>query len=340
MQREITTPGPLLDARGRLRQPGWARQPLLDANLEVLPSWRTTLRLKRWDYYGIWTPDLYVSATVSHVGYVGLVFCYVIDLKSGQQVDHTITRPLGMGVTLPRNSDAGDIHYVGSGITVRFALTGGVRRIHVDDSSFDAGRGLHIDAALACPPAHESVVMCTPMQGGCFFYNRKINCMPATGTIRWGDRTVPLSATDALGQLDWGRGVWPYWTNWIWASANGFLPDGRTIGLNFGNGFGDLFHATENALIVNGRVHKLGALRIDLDSRDYHRPWRFTDDEGLAELTLTPTIERLSKANVGLLRTEVHQMFGHYNGRVVTDDGEIITVRDLPGFAEQHHARW
>ena len=340
MQREITTPGSLLDARGRLRSRGWARQPLLDANLEVLPRWRAALRLKRWDYYGIWTPDLYVSATVSHVGYVGLVFNYVIDRRSGQQADHTVALPLGRGVSLPRNSDSGDVHYTGRQIDSHFTLENGVRHLRVDDTAFDGGRGLHIDATLACPPAHESIVVCTPMQGDCFFYNRKINCMRATGSIRWGDRRLALSPSDALGQLDWGRGVWPYWTNWIWASANGFLPDGRTIGLNLGNGFGDLLFATENAVIVDGRLHKLGPLRIELDRHNYHQPWRFTDEEGLAELTFTPTIERLTKSNVGILSTEVHQMFGHYHGRVVSDDGEIIALRELPGFAEEQRARW
>lgn len=339
MQHEITTPGPLLDARGRLRQRGWARQPLLDANLDVLSAWRAAVRLKRWDYYGIWTPEWYVSATVSHVGYVGLVFCYTVDLRSGRQADHTLTLPFGRGVRLPHNSDSGDVRYDGR-IRAAFTLVDGGRHLRVDDPAFDAGRGLFIDARLSCPPAHESVVMCTPMQGDCFFYNRKLNCLPATGSIRWGDRTAPLTAADALGQLDWGRGVWPYWTNWIWASANGFLPDGRTVGLNLGNGFGDLFHATENALVLNGRVQKLGDVRIELERRDYHQPWRFGDDEGRADLVFTPAIERRTKTNLGLLSTEVHQMFGRYDGRVVTDEGEIIALRDLPGFAEEQRAKW
>src|SRR6185369_8951620 len=184
-QREITAPGSLLDTRGRLRQPGWARQPWLDANLDVLSRWRAALRLKRWDYYGIWTPDLYVSATVSHVGYVGLVFCYVVDRRSGAQADHTITRVFGRGVALPRNSDSGDVHYRDGRTEMHFTLDDGGRHLRVDDPGFDAGRGLHIDAVLACPPAHESVVVCTPMQGDCFFYNRKINCMRATGSVRW-----------------------------------------------------------------------------------------------------------------------------------------------------------
>jgi hypothetical protein len=33
-------------------------------------------------------------------------------------------------------------------------------------------------------------------------------------------------------------------------------------------------------------------------------------------------------------------MFGRYNGTFLTDDHETIQVKDLIGFAEEHHARW
>jgi hypothetical protein len=33
-------------------------------------------------------------------------------------------------------------------------------------------------------------------------------------------------------------------------------------------------------------------------------------------------------------------MFGRYSGRVILDDGSILEIRDLIGFAEEHHARW
>ena len=72
-QRELTSPSQLLDARGDLVQVGWARQPLLEANLEnthiyrgplapVLHPWQL-FRIKRWDYYGVTTPTGFFSAT-------------------------------------------------------------------------------------------------------------------------------------------------------------------------------------------------------------------------------------------------------------------------------------
>jgi hypothetical protein len=33
-------------------------------------------------------------------------------------------------------------------------------------------------------------------------------------------------------------------------------------------------------------------------------------------------------------------MFGKYNGRVVTDEGQTIEIKDLIGWAEEHHAKW
>ena len=59
-QHEIAAAGPLLEAGGALAAPGWARRPLLDANLDAAATGALgRLRLKRWDYYGIWTPRLF-----------------------------------------------------------------------------------------------------------------------------------------------------------------------------------------------------------------------------------------------------------------------------------------
>ena len=69
MQTELTTVSPLLDEHGNLSQVGWSRQPLLDCNLEkahfyaLRPLQR--FRIKRWDYYAVFTPRRFFSATFS-----------------------------------------------------------------------------------------------------------------------------------------------------------------------------------------------------------------------------------------------------------------------------------
>ena len=51
-------------------------------------------------------------------------------------------------------------------------------------------------------------------------------------------------------------------------------------------------------------------------------------------------MERVAASNVWLVRSEVHQMFGHYDGYVLTTDLEKIAVDHLLGWAEDHTALW
>jgi hypothetical protein len=87
-------------------------------------------------------------------------------------------------------------------------------------------------------------------------------------------------------------------------------------------------------------VHKLGAVHFDYKSPDFSRPWHFSDDEGRLALTFTPFKERVAQTNLGIIFSEVHQMFGHYSGQVVSDEGQRINIQNLVGFAEEHQARW
>jgi hypothetical protein len=345
MQRELTTPSPLLDKGGNLVQVGWARQPLLDCNLENARFYRLArpfqaFRLKRWDYYGVTTPEFFFSATLAHLGYAGTVFVYTLDFASGDLREETLLVPLGRGIRLPRNSDQGDSTFDNGQVRITFRLEGIKRRVQVDWPAFDGGQGLSADVGLNLRPEHESMAIVIPIHGRRFYYNRKVNCLPAEGWVQRGEQRTNLTPQDSLGNLDWGRGVWEYRSFWVWASASTFLPGGRTLGLNLGFGFGETSAATENAVILDGRIHKLGEVRFDYDSADFMRPWRMTAPNGRLDLEFIPFKERVARSHALLIQSEVHQMFGHYQGQVVTDDGETIPVQGVIGFAEEHHARW
>ena len=84
----------------------------------------------------------------------------------------------------------------------------------------------------------------------------------------------------------------------------------------------------------------LGQVDITYDSRDFKRPWRMVGPDGRLDLEFVPFIERVAKTNLLVITSEVHQMFGRYRGAVRADDGEVIRIDGLVGFAEEHHARW
>ena len=347
MQNELTQNGPLLTPDGDLAQVGWARQPLLDCNLEaanfyaIKPLQR--FRVKRWDYYAVFTHKTFFSATIADLGYAGNIFVYVMDFETGNLHEEGLVVPFGKGIKLPRNSMEGGSHFENEKATLNFnvgTIDPNQRHIDVNWPSFHEGRGIRADITLTLPKEAESMVIVIPIGKKRFYFNRKINCMPAMGVINYGNNVTQINQQNGIGSLDWGRGVWEYGSYWNWASSSGFLEDGRTIGLNLGCGFGDLSKAGENAIILNNKIHKLEQVRFDYSSGNYMKPWRFSDNEKRVDLTFTPFKERVARTNLGIIFSEVHQLFGHYNGKVTADDGEVVEIKDLIGFAEEHHARW
>jgi hypothetical protein len=341
-EKELHARSPLLDEDGNLVQLGWARQPLLDCNLENVRFYGLRplqpFRVKRWDYYGITTPRRFFSATLAHLGYAGLVFVYVVDFATREFHEETLTIPLGRGILLPRDSTEGESRFDNGKVRLSFQAGATARRLSVLWPGFGGG-DLAVEATLYLSPEHESMNVVIPIGRKRFYYNRKVNCMPAEGWIDWRGEREELRPGACLGNMDWGRGVWEYRSFWVWASASGFLADKRTVGLNMGYGFGDTSAATENALILDGRVHKLGGIDFDYDPGDFMRPWRMVAADGRLDLTFTPFLERVARSNLLLIFSEVHQMFGRYSGTARTDDGETVEI-ELIGFAEEHHARW
>jgi Protein of unknown function (DUF2804) len=344
MQTEITTPGPLLKDNGRLAQVGWMRQPLLDPNLERARFYPIRalqfLRFKRWDYYAVFTPWHFFSATIADLGYAGNIFVYILDMHSGDLHEEGLVVPLSRGVQLPRTSVEGTSSYKGQGVELSFRANGTRRELSVDWPAYHAGRGIKAEIELRHPADHESMTIVIPIGERRFYYNHKVNCLPAEGYLLYGDIHEELHPSDSLASLDWGRGVWEYRSFWNWASASGFLPDGRTVGLNLGAGFGDTSAATENCLVLDGKIHKLGKMTFDYDPGDYEKTWRFCDEQGRLDLDFKPFKGRLARTNLGIIFSEVHQMFGRYWGEVQADSGERVHLKGLIGFAEEHRARW
>jgi hypothetical protein len=344
MQTELTQPGPLLNPDGRLAQVGWARQPILDCNLESARFYALRrlqhFRVKRWDYYAVFSPQRFFSATIADLGYAGNIFVYTMDFASGDLHEDGLVIPFGKGVDLPRNSTEGDSHFENDKASLTFNLRGSERHLSVSWPGFKEGRGIQAEIDLTMPEGYESMNIVIPIGARRFYYNRKINCMPARGTVKYGNLTETLDPKTCSGSLDWGRGVWEYQSYWNWASASGFLPDGRTVGMNLGCGFGDLSKASENALVLGNRIHKLEQVKFDYVSGDYMKPWKFTDTEGRLDLVFTPFKDRTAITSLAVITSEVHQMFGRYSGKAVADNGEVIQIKDLIGFAEEHHAKW
>lgn len=344
METRITQAGPLLEENGEVSIAGWSPQPVLDSNLEnanFYPlKFLQSLRMKRWDYYGLTTKTHYFSFTVSDIGYLGMIFAYVVDFKNRKMHEETISVPFAGGVKIPRNSQDGITQYKNDKVNLTFYTTNDQRKLSVNWTNFEDGQDLKAEYKLDLPGGHESMNLVIPIEKRRFYFNRKINCLPASGWVEYLGQKYDLTPDTALGNLDWGRGVWAYDSFWVWASASGFTTHHGTIGLNMGYGFGDTSAASENAFILNGKIQKIGKIEFKYNPKDFMLPWTMISEDQRVNLTFQPFLDRTAKTDVKLLYSEVHQMFGKYSGTLITDSGETIEIKDLIGFAEEHHARW
>ena len=132
---------------------------------------------------------------------------YLIVLATGEFHEETLTIPLARGITLPRNSAEGESIFDSGKVRLHFRAEPGVRKLSVNWLSF-GGCDLSAEVTMRLPREHESMTIVIPIAGNRFYYNRKVNCMPAEGSVKWGDTRIAIQPANSLGNLDWGRGVW------------------------------------------------------------------------------------------------------------------------------------
>lgn len=107
MQHEITQRGPLLDANGNLREPGWARGLLLDYRRTAVKAGK--LRIKEWDYYIVTNDSFGVALTIADNSYMGLISASVLDFEKPWERTATVLTAFPLGkFKLPETSAAGE----------------------------------------------------------------------------------------------------------------------------------------------------------------------------------------------------------------------------------------
>ena len=343
MQHEITKAIPLLDKQGNLTEAGYAKRLLPVYNRENVKG--GFARLKEWDYYYIGNDRFGVALTIADNSYMGLDSISLLSFAGEPwQITKSPMRLFPMGKTnLPLSSAAGVSAISGKDYGLSFDVRQGKRHLTAHMDSFRDGKPIRIDVELTNEP-EESMVICTPFEKtGHFYYNQKINCMRAAGTVTLGEEVYTFHPEDSFGVLDWGRGVWTYHNTWYWGSASG-LAQGADFGFNIGYGFGDTSAASENMLFYKGGAHKLSQVRFEIPMKDgkedYLQPWRFTSDDGRFEMDFVPVLDRAACTDVKLIKSDQHQVFGRFTGRAVLDDGTAVEVRDLMGFAEKVENKW
>jgi hypothetical protein len=152
-----------------------------------------------------------------------------------------------------------------------------------------------------------------------------------------------------VGTMDWGRGIWPYKTYWIWASGNGKIgqtPYGINLGFNMQE---DGTNFSEDCIIVGSRMIKLATMQLEFNEHNLTEPWVFksgkttpTENYAVGNITFIPYPDGIFNKNFNavFLKSNLAQVFGVFSGEVYELEARTIKFYDIPGFAENHKTRW
>lgn len=332
-QREITEKTALLDGKGCLAAPGWARRMWYVYNRERAKT--TPINLKEWDFYQFIKDRWVVQLTIGHVSYACSVTATLLNLDTGEKREVNSTR-LFYRPRLevdPENPSVSE--YRAKGFLMRFEVRERVRRLTFRGSCPQWSR-VEICLDVDNDPENEKMVIATPFVAPHQFYlNYKENYYMAAGFARFGDLAVTLDG--ASGLLDWGRGIWPYRHEWWWGNLTAQV-DGADFGLNIGWGFGDLSRATENVYFYKRRAYKLGELQVEREG-GYMEPWHIRDGEGKLELHFHPIYDNYTENKLLVVDTHCNQVYGLFDGWAETDGGRL-RFHSLLAFIEHAVNRW
>lgn len=343
MQREITKRGKLLNAKGELNERGYSTSFLLDYNKDKIQG--SKLKIKEWDYYLMISTSYGVALTIADNGYMGIISISVLDFKRGWYKTQSHILPFTLGkLNLPRTTTKGEIHYVDHKVEIYFMTYKGERRLRCYMKEFYEGKPFECEFLLGHMP-QDSIVVATPFKESSkqFYYNQKIIGMKARGYMRTGKLFATFRQEDTYAILDWGRGIWPYESAWYWGAAMGEV-EGKSIGFNIGYGFGDTSAATENVIFYEGKANKLEQVTCKLTQKDgrenYLSSWQLTSSDGRLEMEFIPILDRKDYKSIGIIMSDQHQVFGHFSGRFILDDEEVVEIKNVFGFIEKVRNRW
>ena len=319
---------------------------MLEYNREVI---RKRSRIKEWDYYYISDNRFGLCLTISNLSYATAISASVIEFNSRTQVNNTslalfpknkpiLSETSVAGLSMAKTKNADFKFEIKDG---KRYLTGLFKNFYPENG---LNRDLEFEIVLSDEP-EESMVKVTPFKKKHqFYYNHKMNGMLAEGKFTYKGKTYVYDKSETLATLDWGRGVLPYSSIWYWASLQAKTYDGHIIGFNLGKAFGDNTDATENMIFIDGKAHKIGDIRINIrrDDRknDYMGTWTFYSDDGRLELMFEPMLDRYAPFNALVVAFLPHQVFGKFSGKLTLDDGTVMEIDNINGFAERVVNRW
>jgi len=293
-----------------------------------IPAALNKVLANQFQFMGVIGPEIIAGIGVVDLKYLSNGFFYVFEKTTGKITESSQLIPLATSTfidPLPENP--------------RSVFTSKDLRIEITaDSLKAAGQGIALDITMD-QSTTKPLRICTRAGYRRWVFTRKASPLSIQGSITTPSGTTDISSPEYWALSDWTCGFMRRETCWNWASTAFSLSDGRSLGMNLSCGVNETSF-TENAFWIDGSMIKVDTVDFIFDNDNLKSPWHIISADKKVDLVFTPEGSRGENVNAWLVKSKFTQFFGTFEGKLVTDAGEVIAINACPGFAEDHFARW
>ncbi len=328
----------LIDAAGKphygiidepVEEINYADYPLQTPMGMGVPGLLKKMMFNQFVFFGVAGPQWILGMAVVDLKYLANAFFYVLDRSNKHILEISkITVPLGKNIYIRPTPDNVSCAFVSHKISI--SMDDGKLSAKTKDISVQ----LSFDVLRTAP-----LRLCSRAGYRGWVYTQKTTPIHITGSITVDNQTTALESPSYMGLMDWTAGYMRRETFWNWAASAAVLSDGRTFGMNLSCGVNETSF-TENGFWIDGKRTKVSTVHFEFNPANFYDPWRITSGDGKVDLTFNAEQHRAENINAFLIATRFTQLMGVFNGILKTDDNAVIRINNIPGWAEDHYAKW
>lgn len=312
----------------------FAGKPLLG---RIEAGFRSSWRLKIWQYMSIVTDGWLLAAVVADAGFARNGFFYAIDTASGEVRHRASIRAGRRGIAVARTSAGDSEHrFRGRGLELEVDNRDGARTVALRGrGQFEGGGGaFELDVQLESGDG-DHLGLCVPMATGRWDYTHKYGAYRARGRAVIDGREVTLDPQRSYGTMDYSKMYALRHAVWRWVALCGRSRQGAVIGINLVDPTPEA-PVAENAAWIDGRLEPLTEVRLEAESAT--GPWRCRAAE--LELQMKPIACFEQRLSLPFLRHRLVHGAGRFTGQLTTARGAVHELVDVVGIAEDNDTWW
>lgn len=292
-------------------------------------------KFNQFQFIGFTSPELIIGIAIVDLKIASNCFVYAYQPETKKFEEFSFIQLLAhkTHIDLKPNEGIAQFEKAGNTVVIKATSTPRLRSVEVNLKS-----GFKLDAVIDESANFNPLAVCTRAGYNGWVFTQKSTALICNGSVRWGAESFDLEEVGALASVDWSAGYMRRETSWNWGSLSCKLPDGRRLGFNLAAGVNETGF-TENGLWLDGTLHKIDMVDFQFDRNHPDHAWTMRSNDSIINLHFEPAGQRKEKINMVIAASNFTQHFGRFYGDILLN-GEIIHLKGVWGFAEDHYAKW